>query len=181
MLAMAEYLTAEQAARRLGVSRQTLYAYVSRGLLRAVPAPDPRQSRYLAEAVEQLATTRRRGRKPKEIARATLDWGMPVLESAVTLIENSRLSYRGRDAVQLSQTRSLEDAAALLWQMEQETAFPHAAPGNLKAYASLCSQVGMAPRSRDAGARIGRSCAHPDSHGAQTSTAIGPDPPATGR
>ncbi|WP_417423664.1 citrate/2-methylcitrate synthase [Hoeflea sp.] len=144
---MAEYLTAEQAARRLGVSRQTLYAYVSRGLLRAVPAPDPRQSRYLAEAVEQLATTRRRGRKPKEVARATLDWGMPVLESAVTLIENGRLSYRGRDAVELSQTRSLEDVAALLWQMERQTAFPPAAPGNLKAYASLCSQVGMAPAS----------------------------------
>jgi citrate synthase len=32
---MADYLTATEAAKRLGISRQTLYAYVSRGLLRA--------------------------------------------------------------------------------------------------------------------------------------------------
>ena len=32
---MATYLSAREAAARLGVSRQTLYAYVSRGLLRA--------------------------------------------------------------------------------------------------------------------------------------------------
>ena len=53
---MTLYLSADEAARRLGVSRQTLYAYVSRGLLQAHKADDPRQSRYLAEAVDQLAT-----------------------------------------------------------------------------------------------------------------------------
>ena len=59
---MADYIDAKQAADRLGVSRQTLYAYVSRGLIKAIPGNDPRQSRYLADAVEQLAGTRRRGR-----------------------------------------------------------------------------------------------------------------------
>ena len=39
-------LTAESAADRLGVSRATLYAYVSRGFVRAHPAPDdPRLDR----------------------------------------------------------------------------------------------------------------------------------------
>jgi citrate synthase len=33
---MANLLTASEAAKRLGVSRQTLYAYVSRGLIRAM-------------------------------------------------------------------------------------------------------------------------------------------------
>jgi citrate synthase len=111
---MADYMDAKQAADRLGVSRQTLYAYVSRGLIKAVPGDDPRQSRYLADAVEQLAETRRRGRKPREIAKATLDWGMPVLESGLTLIESGECFYRGRNAVELSRSASLEDIAALL-------------------------------------------------------------------
>lgn len=139
---MADYIDARQAAERLGVSRQTLYAYVSRGLIKALPGADPRQSRYLADAVEQLAETRRRGRKPREIARATLDWGMPVLESGLTLIENGECYYRGRSAVELSRAASLEDIAALLWQAPVETAFPRRAPITIKAYLELASQAG---------------------------------------
>ncbi|WP_375588148.1 citrate synthase family protein [Hoeflea alexandrii] len=139
---MADYIDAKQAAHRLGVSRQTLYAYVSRGLIKALPGNDPRQSRYLADAVEQLAETRRRGRKPREIARATLDWGMPVLESGLTLIENGECYYRGQSAIELARTASLEDIAALLWQAPVETAFPRRAPITIKAYLELASQVG---------------------------------------
>jgi len=142
---MADYIDARQAAERLGVSRQTLYAYVSRGLIKALPGDDPRQSRYLADAVEQLAETRRRGRKPREIAKATLDWGMPVLESGLTLIENGVCSYRGQSAVELSRTASLEDIAALLWQSPVETAFPRRAPITIKAYLELAAQAGDAP------------------------------------
>ncbi|KGF67426.1 excisionase [Hoeflea sp. BAL378] len=144
---MADYIDAAEAARRLGVSRQSLYAYVSRGLIKAAPAQDPRQSRYLAAAVDQLAETRRRGRKPREIARATLDWGMPVLESALTLIETGRLSYRGQDAVDLSETAALEDVAEILWAMPAETAFPRRAPAQLKAYQHLLALAGSAPSS----------------------------------
>jgi len=144
---MADYIDAKQAALRLGVSRQTLYAYVSRGLIKAVSADDPRQSRYLAAAVDQIAATRKRGRKPKEIAKATLDWGMPVLESGLTLIENGRCYYRGRDVVDLAQTASLEQVAGLLWQVPQEAAFPRRAPENLKAYASLIDRTGGASAS----------------------------------
>lgn len=114
---MAGYLTAEEAARRLGVSRQTLYAYVSRGLLRAHGGDDPRRSRYSAEAVERLGAERRRGRRPKEVARATLDWGTPVLESAITLIRGGRLFYRGQDAADLARSATVEEVAALLWQL----------------------------------------------------------------
>jgi citrate synthase len=141
---MADYIDARQAAERLGVSRQTLYAYVSRGLIKALPGDDPRQSRYLADAVEQLAETRRRGRKPREIAKATLDWGMPVLESGLTLIESGKCYYRGQSAVELSRTASLEDIAALLWQAETGIAFPRRAPVTIKAYLELASQAGDA-------------------------------------
>ncbi|MEM5491818.1 citrate synthase family protein [Hoeflea sp. AS16] len=142
---MADYMDARQAADRLGVSRQTLYAYVSRGLIKAVPGDDPRQSRYLADAVEQLAETRRRGRKPREIAKATLDWGMPVLESGLTLIESGECFYRGRNAVELSRSASLEDIAALLWQLPAKSAFPRRAPMSIKAYVDLAAQAGDAP------------------------------------
>lgn len=144
---MADYIDASEAALRLGVSRQTLYAYVSRGLVKAIPADDPRQSRYLGAAIDQLAATRRRGRKPREIAKATLDWGMPVLESGLTLIEDGRCYYRGRDIIDLAGSATLEDIAALLWQMPVQIAFPRRAPDHLKAFASLITQTGSAPAS----------------------------------
>jgi citrate synthase len=109
---MADYISAAEAANRLGVSRQTLYAYVSRGLLRAHETNDPRQRRYASEAVARLANERRRGRRPKEVAKATLDWGLPVLESAITMIQDGHLYYRGVDAVTLAKDATVEDVAA---------------------------------------------------------------------
>jgi citrate synthase len=125
---MPSYLTAAEAAARLGVSRQTLYAYVSRGLLRAHEADDPRERRYRRDEVERLAKQRSRGRKPKEVAKATLNWGLPVLESSVTLIQDGRLYYRGIDAVQLASWARVEEVASLLWQCEEEDAFPAEVP-----------------------------------------------------
>jgi citrate synthase len=40
---------------------------------------------------------------------------MPVLESALTLIQDGRLYYRGRDAVELARTSTVEEVATLLW------------------------------------------------------------------
>jgi len=126
---MAGFLTAAEAAARLGVTRATLYAYVSRGLIRACEADDPRRRLYAADAVERLAVERRRGRRPKEVAKAALDFGAPVLESAITLIRDGRLWHRGVDAVALAETAELEDIAALLWEMPRAAAF--GAPASL--------------------------------------------------
>ncbi|MFX6006889.1 helix-turn-helix domain-containing protein, partial [Acinetobacter baumannii] len=52
---MSRYLSSSEAAILLGVSRQTLYAYVSRGLLHAHPGGQARDRRYLAAEVERLA------------------------------------------------------------------------------------------------------------------------------
>ncbi|WP_071332371.1 citrate synthase family protein [Burkholderia contaminans] len=125
---MSNYLNSTEAAARLGVSRQTLYAYVSRGLLRAEPGGSHRESRYLAADVDRLADQRARGRKPKEVAKAALNWGSPVLESSITLIEGGRLFYRGVDALDLAARASLEEVAALLWQCDEQTAFGRRAP-----------------------------------------------------
>jgi citrate synthase len=88
---MARFLTAAEAAKRLGVARAILYAYVSRGLIRAHEAADPRRRLYAADAIERLAVERRRGRRPKEVAKAALNFGAPVLESAIALIQDGRL------------------------------------------------------------------------------------------
>jgi len=143
---VAEYLTAAEAANRLGVARQTLYAYVSRGLLRAHEAGDPRQRRYAAEAVMRLARERKRGRRPKEVAKATLDFGLPVLESAITLIQDGRLFYRGADVVTLARQATVEDVAALLWNLPAKTAFGPVTAGLPENLKPLLHQYEATPR-----------------------------------
>ncbi|MEJ0017405.1 MAG: citrate synthase family protein [Acetobacteraceae bacterium] len=116
----ARWLTAEQATADLGVSRQTLYAYVSRGRIGVVPAPDdPRRSLYDAADVRLLAERNRGGRSRRAVAASTISWGEPILASAITRIEGGRLEYRGHDAVALADAgATLEDVALLLWQVD---------------------------------------------------------------
>src|SRR5262249_56515436 len=103
----------------LGVSRQTLYAYVSRSRIGAIAAPgDPRRSLYDAADVLRLAERKRSGRSRRAVAASTLSWGEPILVSAITRIEGGRLEYRRRDAITLAETATLEDVAKLLWQVE---------------------------------------------------------------
>ncbi|MCZ0736048.1 citrate synthase family protein [Phreatobacter sp. AB_2022a] len=118
------YLDTQAAIARLGISRASLYAYVSRGLIEARPdGQDPRRSLYRAADIERLAKTKARGRKSDEIAGATLDWGPPVLASGITLIANDRLYYRGQDAARLARSASLEEVARLLWQCGEDDPF----------------------------------------------------------
>lgn len=113
-----EFLTSKEAARRLGVSAATLYAYVSRGLLRSEALDGSRERRYRADDVARLRRRRDVGRKAESIANHALDFGTPVLESALTLIEDNRLHYRGVDASALARTASLEEVARLLWECD---------------------------------------------------------------
>lgn len=113
-----EWLNSKEAARQLGVSAATLYAYVSRGLLRSEGSPGERERRYRAEDVARLKRRRQVGRKASSIAANALDFGTPVLESSLTLIENGRLYYRGHDAARLARNSSLEQVAQLLWECD---------------------------------------------------------------
>ncbi|MEM7050275.1 MAG: citrate synthase family protein [Acidobacteriota bacterium] len=116
-----EFLTARQAATALGVSRSTLYAYVSRGMLRSEAVPgDPRARRYGRAEVERLLSRKALRRDPEGSVPTALDWGTPVLESAITLIEGGRLFYRGHDALLLARRWSVEEVAALLWTGDSE-------------------------------------------------------------
>lgn len=110
-------LSAEEATEALGISRATLYAYVSRGLIRSQPSPDsPRARRYSAEDVRRLVAQREQRRAPERAAATALEWGAPVLESGLTLITPTGLYYRGHDAVALAHQCTLEQIAALLWE-----------------------------------------------------------------
>src|SRR6266404_2776327 len=92
-------LTARQAADRLGIKLDTLYAYVSRGRLRSVGVPGSRERRYRVEDVAALLATRD-GEKPARSTEA--EALMPVIGSSICLIDNGRLFYRGKDAIGLS-------------------------------------------------------------------------------
>lgn len=110
------YLTAKEAARELGISVTTLYAYVSRGLIQSeVEGGKKRTRRYRREDVETLKAKKAARRNPALVAETALNWGTPVLESAITLIEDDRFYYRGRNAIALAQTQSVEAVAELIW------------------------------------------------------------------
>lgn len=108
------YLTAGRAAEELGVSLATLYAYVSRGMIRS-EATGGRSRRYRAEDVRRLKERKERRRDPDRVVEDALHWGTPVMESAITLITDDGLFYRGRDAVALASGSTIEEVAALIW------------------------------------------------------------------
>ncbi|HEX8255517.1 MAG TPA: citrate synthase family protein [Thermoanaerobaculia bacterium] len=111
-----EWLDAAKATKLLNVNRATLYAYVSRGYVRSEPVPGkPRERRYAREDVERLRVRAEERRNPEKAAAHALRWGVPILESAITLIADGKLYYRGQDACALARERSLEEVAALIW------------------------------------------------------------------
>lgn len=109
------WLSSQQAAAVLGVQRASLYSYVSRGLLRAQTQPGQRGHVYARADVQRLAIQRQSVRNPARLAQSTLDWGTPVLASAITQVEGGQLYYRGHLAASLAAHASLEEVAALLW------------------------------------------------------------------
>jgi citrate synthase len=112
----ARFLTARETADALGVSLATLYAYVSRGMLRSEPVSgNPRERRYLRDDVARLVERKEIRRDPNKAAARSLSWGAPVLDSSLTLIDGGRLYYRGRDALELAGQSTVEEVAALLW------------------------------------------------------------------
>ncbi len=127
-MAEKDYLNAEEASEELGISRATLYAYVSRGLIRSeAAAGSSRQRRYNRQDVEGLVKRKQQRRDPEKAVEQALHWGSPVLESSLTLISSGQLYYRGLEAIQLASTHSFEQVAMLLWTGTLEAGDP----GNL--------------------------------------------------
>jgi citrate synthase len=122
------YVNAREAAAELNVSRATLYAYVSRGLIESVAQPGQRRRVYALRDVRALRKSRDGARDGDVSKTRPLDFGAPVLDSALCTIQDGRLFYRGRDAAALAAASTLEGVAGLLWDVEEPIEFPMPAP-----------------------------------------------------
>jgi citrate synthase len=100
-------MSAARAAARLGVKPATLYAYVSRGLLRSRRAADGRTSTFDPAEVEALAL---RGRRAAPPATPGL-----MVRSTLTSISDDGHAYRGLAATALVRERTFEEVAEWLW------------------------------------------------------------------
>ncbi len=116
-LAAREWISSADASRQLGVKRATLYAYVSRGLVRAAPSDAGSRTRvYSREDIDRLVarSDARAGHGPA--AAGALRWGQPVLETYISEIRPDGPRYRGQGALDLARAgASFEDVCTLLW------------------------------------------------------------------
>ncbi|GGP63817.1 citrate/2-methylcitrate synthase [Streptomyces calvus] len=137
-------LSTREAAELLGVKPETVYAYVSRGLLGSRRTPGGRGSTFDAAEVEALARRNRRG-----AAGSSADAGRPAgdgsfgggessggsvgtggsvgsggsgglggelsVRTRLTLIGSDRYYFRGVDAVDLATRHTYEEVAEWLW------------------------------------------------------------------
>ncbi|WP_124275060.1 citrate synthase family protein [Streptomyces sp. ADI93-02] len=101
-------LTTREAAERLGVKPETVYAYVSRGQLSSRRTPGGRGSTFDAAEVDALA--RRTGRREPSSPAGDL-----VFRTGITLIEPDRYFFRGVDATELARHHGYEEVAEWIW------------------------------------------------------------------
>ncbi|MES3021513.1 MAG: citrate synthase [Pseudomonadota bacterium] len=114
----AEYLTAADAMDLLGVSAQTLYAYVSRKGLRTKAVPGSRQRLYWKDDIERLLQKK---------SAAPVDTSFSQ-NSTITLTTEDDLFYRGQNVAELAEHATLETVACLLWDCDEAATFVDKAP-----------------------------------------------------
>jgi citrate synthase len=140
------WVDAASAARHLGISVRSLYAYVSRGQVRSVAGERGRPRRYAMADLERLRTRRDARAGHGAVAAGALRWGEPVLDSAITAITPRGPAYRGRLAVELAAAATpFENAAELLWSgylPDERIAWPR---GTIP-HAQLARLLGPEPR-----------------------------------
>lgn len=103
---MSRTLTTREVAARLGVKPATVYAYVSRGLLRSSRGTGGRGSTFDADEVEALVARDGDPRPRTGVAE--------TVATRLTLLEHDELSYRGHPVRGLLD-RDLAAVAGLLW------------------------------------------------------------------
>jgi citrate synthase len=99
-------VTSAEACERLGVRSQTLYAYVSRGLLH--PRREGRRSTFDVAELDALAARSRRSHRSGRLE--------VLIDTELTLLNpRGRLHYRGVDAIEIAGRWSYERTAEWLW------------------------------------------------------------------
>ncbi|SHL45532.1 citrate/2-methylcitrate synthase [Actinacidiphila paucisporea] len=125
-------ISTREAAARLGVKPETLYAYVSRGLLDSRRAAGGRGSTFDPAEVAALAARGRAGAGTAASGSPSdgeaEGWGR--IRTGITLIDAATDSYafRGVDAVALAEAYAYEDVAQWLWTGELEVGVRFIAP-----------------------------------------------------
>lgn len=117
------WVDAGQACEMLGVKRATLYAYVSRGKVRAQRAERGRTRLYLRDDVERLrAAPGRRG--------VAGSYSRPLVETSLTIQTSVGPHLRGRAAIELASDPAwrFEDTCELLWVGSSSDAGPSGTP-----------------------------------------------------
>lgn len=129
----ADVVSAAEAAEQLGVKLSTLYAYVSRGWLKSYRRKVGRQALYRRADLEALRAVMapERGRRGRSLPEAA-SWvtvaqpaaeaappGVIVAESAVSLISEGGLAYRGYPIAELAARANFEQVCLLLWNGER--------------------------------------------------------------
>jgi citrate synthase len=112
-------LTSAEAARYLGVSRQTLYAYVSRDWVRSEAGDSSRSRRYNRLDLERLRQRKEVRSQPARKLTTALSWGVPLLETELTLIDEGQLYYRGRNAIELARSEQFFRVVQWFWGQDQ--------------------------------------------------------------
>lgn len=104
-------LSTEETAARLGVKRETVYAYVSRGILSRKKAVDGKASTFDENEVDRLRRARNSGHPGRLEAPVT---------TAVADVRDGHVAYRGVPVRDLAvQATTYEQAAAMLWAVPQ--------------------------------------------------------------
>ncbi len=153
------YVRAPEAARILGVSPSTLYAYVSRGRVSRVRAADGRTSLF---AVDELDSVRASGRRNDQAPRPTID---VQIASAITKLGDDGVELRGYPLTSLLAEHSFEDVAELLFTGTLPTApitWPGADPDDREAVSSTLRTVTAGPIARLTIAATVLGGLHPD-------------------
>lgn len=119
------YMTAEQVAQALSVTLATVYVYVSRKLIRSEAIPGTRIRRYWQPDVERL-------QKGKVTNKEVTNDKLLSSETRITLLSETGIYYRGKDAVELSKNASFEDVVGLLWEADVNTLFSQPVPAPIK-------------------------------------------------
>lgn len=112
----ADLLTAAEAAEYLGVTRATLYSYVSRGMLASVDLGQGSRNRGYRRA--ELTALRHRStfrKDPEAAAAEVIEFGTAILTTSISQITESGHSYRDRSSSELAAEFSFEQVAEFLW------------------------------------------------------------------
>jgi citrate synthase len=107
-MATKDWISTDEAAHRLGVKHETLYAYVSRGIVTRRLAESGKGSEFSRKEIEHLAISR--GTKPGR--RGAFD---VTITTRISSIEGNQLFFRGVAIEELVGASTFEETADLVW------------------------------------------------------------------